>query len=218
MNYRRLNILKEQLPSLLFISGMPGVGKSTIAHNILINNPDYIIIEEVDIIREALRGYINLNSDVLNISNNYKKIINCASYELNFEEFLYQCKILQPSILAICLRLQRKKIPAIIEGVNLDYISMYQSLEINFLDFLCINFHISDEKRHHENLLNKYIKDEKFTSKFEDTIVQRSKLCYDRLNIFISQNSGYRIFNIDLSTNACNPSLNKQIKNILAYV
>ncbi len=210
--------MKKQLPSLLFISGMPGVGKSTIAHNILINNPNYIIIEEVDIIREALRGYINSSSNIISIPNNDKKIINCASYELNTEEFFYQCKILQPSILAICLRLQRKKIPAIIEGVNLDYISMYQSLKINFSDFLCINFHISDEKGHHENLSNKYMKNEKFTSKFENTIIQRGKLCYDRLNVFISQNSETRIFNIDLSTNTCNPSLNKQIKHILTFV
>lgn len=195
---------------------MPGVGKSTIAHNILIKNPDYIIIEEVDIIREALRGYINL--DTFSIPNNDKKIINCASYELNTEDFFHQCKILQPSILAICGRLQKKKIPAIIEGVNLDYISMFHSLKINFSDFSCINFHISDEKSHHKNLLTKYNKSEKFTSIFEDVIIQRGKLCYDRLNVFISQHPESNIFNIDLSINTCNPSPNKQIKQILNYV
>ena len=210
--------MKEQLAPILFISGMPGVGKSTIAHNILIKNTNYIIIEEVDIIREALRGYINLDSDTFSISNNDKRIINCASYELDTEDFFYQCKILQPSILAICGRLYKKKIPAIIEGVNLDFISMYQSLKINFSDFLCINFHISDVKKHHENLLNKYNKSEKFTSIFEDRIIQRGKLCYDRLNDFIYQKPGSKVFNIDLSTNTCNPYSNRQIKQILTCV
>lgn len=210
--------MKEPLVPLLLISGMPGVGKSTIAHNILANNPDYIIIEEVDIIREALRGYINSNSDNLNISKHDKEILNNASYELNTEDFLYQCKLLQPSILAICKRLRRKNIPAIIEGVNLDFVSMFANLRSILSNFSCINFYISDEKSHHKNLLNKYKRGGELTSEFEDIIVQRAKLCYDRLNIFISQNSEVSIFNVDLSTNTCNPSPNEQIKHILTYV
>lgn len=201
--------MNTQLPLLLFLSGMTGVGKSTLAQKILKKNPSYIIIEEVDIIREALRAFVNSNEEIINIPNEYQSIINKASYELTYNEYIDQCKLLQPSIFGICNRLQRKKISAIIEGVNIDYISMFENTQINlhtFKNYICINLHISDSKTYQSRLYEKYQKYGNPDIAFWDKIIYRSHLCYNKLNDYILQNSKYNIFNIDVYSNICTPS------------
>lgn len=207
-----------QLPSIIFLSGMPGVGKSTLAHSILRNNLDYIIIEEVDIIREALRAFINSNEKNINISNENKNIINKASYEITYNEYINQCKLLQPSIIGICNRLQRKNIPVIIEGVNLDYISMFDNPKISlntFKNYICINIHISNKKIYQSRLSKKYQKYGAPNIDFWDEIIYRSEFCYCKLNNYILQHPQYNIFNIDLSSNICTPFNTKIIDYIL---
>ena len=43
--------------TIVFISGVPGSGKTTVAYELFKNYCDYRIVEETDIIREILRGY-----------------------------------------------------------------------------------------------------------------------------------------------------------------
>ena len=44
---------------IVFISGVPGVGKTTISYELLKNIGKFRIIEETDLVREILRGYNN---------------------------------------------------------------------------------------------------------------------------------------------------------------
>ena len=43
--------------TIVFISGVPGSGKTTVAYELFKNYCDFRIVEETDIIREILRGY-----------------------------------------------------------------------------------------------------------------------------------------------------------------
>lgn len=208
-------LLNMKLPSIICLSGMPGVGKSTLAHSILRNNLDYIIIEEVDIIREALRAFISSNENNINIPN--KNIINKASYEITYNEYINQCKLLQPSILGICNRLHRKNIPVIIEGVNLDFASMFDSPKFSlctFKSYICINLHISDKKIYKRQLRKKYKKYGTPNIYYWNKIMYRSELSYCKLNNYILQHPQYNIFNIDLSSHICTPSNTKIINFI----
>ena len=44
---------------ILLISGVPGVGKTTISNELLKTYKEFRLVEETDIIREILRGYKN---------------------------------------------------------------------------------------------------------------------------------------------------------------
>ena len=129
--------MKYHVPSntIIFISGASGVGKTTIARSILNLLPEVLIIEEIDIIREVIRNYstdikedilcyLNSNSSVTNedLDNilNLNLIMKSTS-ELTVEEIERQSALLVKPIKTICERLQRKSIPAIIEGTNISF-------------------------------------------------------------------------------------------------
>ena len=70
------SLLKISRDYKIFISGATGVGKSTIARNILTIVPEFVIIEEADMLREAVRGendrIIQIISDYANQKNKGK--------------------------------------------------------------------------------------------------------------------------------------------------
>lgn len=121
------------IPLLLIISGSSGVGKSTISQKLLKMWETPIILETFDLIREAIRGYENqetkniYSKDYIIDNVNFKSLLNNSSFNLQLDDFLNQCKILLPSLKSICIRLEHKNIPAIIEGVNLDPITILTS-------------------------------------------------------------------------------------------
>ena len=57
---KQISIIQDfTIPSglIIFISGVPGVGKTTISYQILKRFNEFRIIEETDLIRETFRGY-----------------------------------------------------------------------------------------------------------------------------------------------------------------
>ncbi len=126
-----MNTLKNDL--IILISGSSGIGKTTIAKQLLKILPDSFIIEEWDLIREALRtnnsNIIKTLSDTFrgqieDLDNQLEDIFHCiilnrSTSDLTVDEILEQSKIFLYPLMSICKRIQKKKLCAIIEGVNL---------------------------------------------------------------------------------------------------
>lgn len=120
---------------IVFISGVPGVGKTTISYELLKLYKEFRLVEETDIIREILRGYTN------QLQKSYHLIpddIYSHDIFLSYEMAKQQCRIMKDSIINIVKRQQRKKIPSIINGVHIIpeemYLSMPKSSNIVYLN------------------------------------------------------------------------------------
>lgn len=107
---------------ILFISGVPGVGKTTISYELLRQFQEFRIIEETDILRDALRGY----NEMLIERHGQKMYSALKEFEiydhtilLSFAKAKQQCMIIKKSIENIVARQQRKGISSIINGVHI---------------------------------------------------------------------------------------------------
>lgn len=109
---------------IVFISGVPGVGKTTISYELLKNYNKFRVIQETDLIREILRGFneyieksIN-NPDVYNMIRE-KLYIPDHMKIFNYDELKKVCLIMKKPIDLIVSRQQRKGISSIINGVHI---------------------------------------------------------------------------------------------------
>lgn len=116
---------KTELDQLiLFISGVPAVGKTTVSYELLKRYNIFRIIQETDLIREILRGYNECVDYMINNKNIINKIyeriyIPDHTKIFNYDEIKEQCIIMKQSIEKIIERQQRKRIPSIINGVHI---------------------------------------------------------------------------------------------------
>ena len=99
--------------TIVFISGVPGSGKTTVAYELFKNYCDFRIVEETDIIREILRGY-RKHLALMGIS--IPDEITPHNVFLDYATASRQCEVMMNSIIAIVHRQQRKEIPTIING------------------------------------------------------------------------------------------------------
>ncbi|MBQ3757410.1 MAG: AAA family ATPase [Oscillospiraceae bacterium] len=130
---------------VLFISGVPGVGKTTLSYELLKNYNAFRIIEETDLIREVLRGYNDYlleEHDEFRVHKSSLPCITDHTHLLSFQEAKEQCRIMTKSFERIVSRQKRKHIPTIINGVhvvpevlaeiaidNIAFIDLYVSTE-----------------------------------------------------------------------------------------
>lgn len=213
-----------ETPLLLIISGSSGVGKSTLAHKLLKMWKKPIILETFDLIREAIRAYeqnYTINND------DFKNILNSSSYHLELNDFIQQCKVLLPALKSISMRLQNKNIPAIIEGVNLDPITILTSnLSQNYFNLrkntIFINLHISNKAEYLQRLTDKLNRQKIPCIEFDynEKNFKRSEELYNRLEKFILENPHYQnIYNIDISnkkiTNVCIKPVLREIVSLI---
>ncbi len=126
---------------IILISGVPGVGKTTISWELLKIYQEFRLVEETDIIREILRGYNNRLASVYKLSSD--KIYAHDTF-LSYDMAKQQCKIMKDSIVNIIKRQQRKGIPSIINGVHIIPEELY--LDTPFPNILYINLYIDSEK------------------------------------------------------------------------
>lgn len=126
---------------VVLISGVPGVGKTTISYQLLKIYSQFRLIEETDVMREILRGYNNYLESVYKLS-----IDNIYSHDifLSYEMAKQQCNIMKKSIINIIKRQQRKGISTIINGVHIIPEELYP--ETSFPNILYINLYIDSEK------------------------------------------------------------------------
>lgn len=162
----------------IFISGATGVGKSTIARNLLNIIPDFVIIEEADMLREAVRGENDRIIDLISnyaTQNNQGELFNkealkillkydslkSSTVDLHYEELNEQCKLILEPLEKVCFRLMNKGMPAIIEGVNLSFEAMFDNpdslyfVSLDSKDTLFLNLYVNNSKEHRNRLIQR---------------------------------------------------------------
>lgn len=125
---------------ILLISGVPGVGKTTISYELLKSYNEFRLVEETDIVREILRGYKDKLAEcgIIDSNNIYPHDVL-----LNYEMAKQQCDIMKNSILNIINRQQRKNIPSIINGVHI--IPEVLCTDITCPNVIYINLYVDSE-------------------------------------------------------------------------
>lgn len=126
---------------VVLISGVPGVGKTTISFELLKMYKEFRLVEETDIIREVLRGY---NGYLSSAYRTLQEDIYPHNVFLSYDMAKQQCKIMKNSIINIIKRQQRKSIPSIINGVHIIPEELYVSLP--FPNILYINLYIDSKE------------------------------------------------------------------------
>lgn len=124
MNNSIINSLNFELPKgfIVFISGVPGVGKTTISYELLKMFDQFRIVEETDLIREVLRGYNEYIKDTFKdkITPLFEEIeITHDTKFLRYDEAKKQCEYMKKSFEKIIGRQKRKGISTIINGVHI---------------------------------------------------------------------------------------------------
>lgn len=141
--------------TILIISGVSCVGKTTVAYEILKKYPEFRRVSEADIIRTVVRtAYENLSEEI-NIDKNllvdkYNALFKSVTNN-NFETTKQQSVQLIPYIKEIVLRQQRRQIPTIIEGAGIvpsTYFPNGKPLEWLTEHVIFINLYLSNEAEH----------------------------------------------------------------------
>lgn len=143
---------------IVFISGSNCVGKTTIARNILQNHPEFIVIQNVDILREIVRSTYN----EFDLYNGNFTLLNKSASELTYDKLLLQTEILLPSIISTCKRLKNKQISAIIEGIDICYESLFKNDEFQqftkeYKNIIFVNLFLSDRNEHYKRIANRNV-------------------------------------------------------------
>lgn len=126
---------------IVFISGVPGVGKTTISNELLNTHKEFRLVEETDIMREVIRGY---GSYLTEVGILHSEDIYPHNVFLSYEMAMQQCRIMKNSIINIVKRQQRKQIPSIINGVHIIPEELYA--HIPFPNVLYIILYVDSEE------------------------------------------------------------------------
>lgn len=183
---------------IVFISGVPGVGKTTTSYELLKKCNEFRIIQETDIVREILRGY---NTFLTNITPSKKQdnidIIQIPDHNklLSFDEAKKQCEIMYSSLEFIVCRQQRKGIPSIINGVHIIPETLNGLVENQ--NIIYINLYINNEQALYKRLLDR--DPTSYMMKHIPFIFQTNIDLYKSTNI-LSQQDPYVFNNIDITS------------------
>ena len=141
-------ILPQNL--IVLISGVPGVGKTTISNELLKTHNEFRLVEETDIIREVLRGY---ESYLTKIGKLHTENIYSHDIILSYEIAMQQCHIMKNPLINIIKRQQRKQIPSIINGVHIIPEELYA--HTSFPNILYIILYVDSEDALWNHLKNR---------------------------------------------------------------
>ena len=141
---------------IIFISGVPGVGKTTISYELLKRFNAFRIIEETDLIREVLRGYNSfLKQEFPTQSYDILSQVKITDHTklLSLEEAKQQCNFMRSSFEGIVNRQKRKGISSIINGVHI-IPEILNGLAGN-RNIIYINLYITSEQALYTRLVNR---------------------------------------------------------------
>lgn len=141
---------------IVFISGVPGVGKTTISYELLKRFNTFRIIEETDLIREVLRGYNSfLNQEFPKQSYDILSKVKITDHTklLSLDEAIQQCNIMRSSFESIVDRQKRKGISSIINGVHIVPETLNGLAENR--NVIYINLYVTNEHALYNRLFNR---------------------------------------------------------------
>lgn len=228
--------LNKVLPpdTIIFISGASGVGKTTISRKLLDYFPEILVIQEVDLIREVVRSYneiFKLKSHLPRECEWLKQLLNNdilqkSTSQLTLKEMLHQSMFLILPIKAICKRLKKKGIPAIIEGTNIVYEQLINTSHegkyfIDSTNIIYFNLYVSNATIHRK-FLNNRLKAQGLPELSEDVFMHIRRIndfMQKQTNEIINGSKLYSnsFFNIDTSCIQYDP-VSKIVESILNYI
>jgi len=141
---------------IVFFSGVPGVGKTTVSYELLKMFSEFRIIEETDLIREVLRGYNEYIKDEFKDKVNFlfdSIKITDHGILLSIDDAKQQCLFMKKSFEKIVARQQRKGISSIINGVHI-VPEILDGLANNH-NIIYINLYINNEREMYNRLANR---------------------------------------------------------------
>lgn len=204
---------KVKIPDgfVVFISGVPGVGKTTISYELLKKRSEFKIVQETDLVREILRGYNDYLLDELN--NHLQPIdkIEITGYNklLSYDEAKQQCIIMKKSFENILLRQQRKRISSIINGVHV-IPEIMDGLAENY-NVIYINLYINNESEIYNRLLNR--NPESYMLDYIPLIYQTNIDLYLSMRK-LSKKAAHIFHNIDVTTLSLEETINEMMNCI----
>lgn len=134
---------------ILFISGVPSAGKTTISYELLREIDYFRIVQETDILREILRGYNTyLSQEVSEILSDLTEPAPHTEL-LSYERAKIQCTIMKKSIIEIVKRQNRKCIPTIICGVHIIPEILYNNIPGNNIKYVNLYFDCEEDLYSH---------------------------------------------------------------------
>lgn len=224
MSYNFINMPRDLT---IFISGTTSVGKTTVAR-ILVNKCDQILVmQEYDLIREAVRS---IYFDRIPQSLEYEKIMNSSTSCLSYQDLQTQSYLLIKPLIAVCKRLKSKGIPAVIEGVNICFDTLFNSPE--FLQYLSetnnnyfFNLYLENENEHKQRLIkHKSLTQNKDFEKIFSSVRKNNLRLHESARKFEINNTlkidGYseiklNVYDINLSDDKIRNDSNKAAEAIL---
>ena len=198
------------------LSGVPCVGKTTTAYNILKSAPEFRRVSELDIIRTVIRSVFRTleAGDHLNkkVAQEYYTALFSSLSEKDLPEAKQQSKLLIPFIKEIVDRQQKRKIPTIIEGSSIipsTFFDNNKPIEGFEHNVIFINLYLSDENEHIQRRIRRCI-ERKNTNKIssaQDKVskIRNSKnysLHHETLQLSRETNRVYSIDTADMSQDA----------------
>ena len=207
--------MKNTLPpnTILFISGASGIGKTTTSQILLKRFSSTAIIEQVDLIREVIRGYSNywskeiqcISCPVLSAFLSKQSIIFKSTSELSLNEIQQQSQLCLPSIKNICQRLRDKGTPAIIEGTNIIFSQLLiDRFYLEEKNILVVKLYLSNADIH-KNRLNRRFAEQ-----------NRSMISKESFNNIRVYNDFLKVQTDNLKKES-SPVLSKRILKVNAY-
>ena len=206
---------------IIFISGVPGVGKTTISYELLKRYNEIRIVEETDILREILRGYHEfLKSHFASKINFLFEEIDIVSHSvfLSYAEAVKQCLYMRYSIEKIIKRQKRKGITTVINGVHI--VPEILNGLCNDEDIIYLNLFVSSEqdlfKRWYNRDKTKYTISNLHIAFQTNMALANSTLKMSRKKKFIFNNIDVSNLNVEQTIMKIIECINNQRQNSLA--
>lgn len=214
--------------TVLVITGLPCIGKTTVAYELVKEYPQFRNVTEIDIIRTVLRKMIkeldlNISHSDIEIKGYYESLFSSLR-EGNYDVACEQSTQLLPFVKDIIFRQQRRNIPTIIEGSEIVPITYFNDNQKNFWineNIIFIYLYINDESEHKSRRINR-CKERGYSinEENENNLVYKIRkekhflLLRDALNL---SKTNKNIFAIDIANESIEGTCNLIIKQIDEY-
>ena len=184
--------LSIPLEFVLIISGMPGVGKSTLALNLVKEHPEFRSLNQMNLLRFATRYFDN-------ISGSGGVLQEGLRFQTHEEAKRHMIK-LAPVIITFIKKQLEKKIPTILEGMDFYPPNLVSHDKTDFSPdkVLFINLYCKDESIHYARLIERE-KQRQLNPSIVDTYFENIRTKNDLLHQDILQLDKVNMKSIDIS-------------------
>ena len=174
--------------TILILTGIPCIGKTTVAYEIVRRFPHFQRVVEMDIVSDSVRATLkNLTNDGL-----LEKSAVDGEYSALFESITVhglsvtksQAEKLLPYVKELILRQQKRKIPTVIEGAEIIPSLFFPSgTPYEWLNekVVFVNLYVSDEQEQRKRRNSRYL-ERKYPSEY-DEIIRRESLVIKEKNL-----------------------------------